>query len=262
VYLGEVIFLLEEFLDQYQSKQTIKSYRSKLGLFLKFLEKQGKSIKQANVDDVYDFLDGKTLSTSNAYLNAIRSYYKYVTQLDLAIESFQVSTYRPDRNLKLSDAQKLVFGASNFRDKVLIKLALETGMRVQEIANLRMCDVVYRGRSYYVEFFAKGRKFRSIKISSSLAKLLKSVKSGEESIFGIKVRQIQRIIKKLGQDVLGFDVTPHMFRHCFATELMNQEVGFDSIREALGHENIMTTLKYLHNRRDKTTWDIDIKLNQ
>jgi site-specific recombinase XerD len=63
----EVIFLLEEFLDQYQSKQTIKSYRSKLGLFLKFLEKQGKSIKQANVDDVYDFLDGKTLSTSNAY---------------------------------------------------------------------------------------------------------------------------------------------------------------------------------------------------
>ena len=121
-------------------------------------------------------------------------------------------------------------------------------------------NIKYLGKHYHLEFIAKGNKQRIINISRDLANFLKNFCSGKDTIFGISARQIQRIIKKLGQETLEKEVTPHCLRHCFATELFKQGVSFDKIRQALGHENIMTTLRYIHNNQDKEFWSIDIQL--
>jgi len=76
----------------------------------------------------------------------------------------------------------------------------------------------------------------------------------------LSVRHFERIVKKLGEKVLNRRVTPHMFRHCFATELMNQGCSFDFIRETLGHKNITTTLKYLHNKQDRDFYNIKVNI--
>ena len=253
--------ILEKFLQQYQSPQTVKSYRSKINLFLQFLKEKNKNLETILDIDIIEFLQNKRKSTANTYLNAIRGFYKYATKKELPLKNFNVSTYRPDRYLSMQEAQTLVLQCSNFRDKLILKLAIETGIRVNEIASLQKQNIKQKGQNYFLDFIAKGRKHRSVKISKELARYLQGFDSQKSTIFGISDRQIQRIVKDLGLKILKRPVTPHCLRHCFATELFKQGVAFHCIQQALGHDNISTTLRYIHNKQDKHFWYLSVQLS-
>lgn len=255
--------MLEEFLKGYESVETRKAYKSRISKFLSWLEKERqKDFRDVVLLDIVDYVSNyKHKYTSVIMISTIKTYYKYCFKEDLKIEVPSVSTYRPDRNLSFYEVQLLVKQADKLRDKLIIKTAVETGLRVNELANLSKEKILKIDSVYYLSFTAKGSKQRLVKISSELAKMLLLLDNTKNNtLFGIGARQIERIIKDLGEKNLSRVITPHMFRHCFATELMNQEVGFSFIQAALGHENIATTLKYLHNKRDKDQWEINLNL--
>lgn len=253
--------MLEEFLDQYESNNTIRAYYGRLKRFLGYLDEKNKRIDQLTQKDVITFLQGYKKTTANNYLTAIKTYYKYVTDKQLNVDSEKVDTYRPDRNTALDEVQQLIYAAKNIRDKAIIKLLFETGIRVNELASLTRDDLKYsKSSGHYIQFIAKGRKERTVKISKENYNLLKQVASDKKTITGITARQIQRILGSVSQKVLNKVITPHCLRHGFATELMKQGISFDRIQRALGHENIVTTLKYLHNKRDADSWNINLNL--
>ncbi|MEW5819728.1 MAG: tyrosine-type recombinase/integrase [Cyanobacteriota bacterium] len=250
--------MLEAYLSQNFSMQTKKTYRSVLTNFLNYLKEQCIKIEQLTPELLMNYAQGYKDTTQNKIVSVVKTYYKWLTRTELAIEGITPQSFRPDRKLEYSEAKRLIRAASNERDALIMKTLFITGIRVTELASLKKDNIKKESGRFYLTFIAKGNKERKIKLQSGLAQKLRTFESGKETIFGIGQRQIERIISKLAQEVLGKNITPHCFRHGFATELMKQGVSFQGIKDALGHEDISTTLKYLHNKRSDDSWFIDL----
>lgn len=258
---GNINSLLENFLSSYRSADTIRSYRYRITDFVRFLSKKCKQFDEVVPADVFEYT-GKYLNkaTISNKITAIKQFYRYVTNKELNIDFVAPYNFRDDRNLSIDDVQYMMYCSTSLREKLILKTLFETGMRVNELANLQRNDII-RKDGYYLKFVAKGNKNREVHISNELAELLKEYKSGKETIFGIGKRQIERLIKDLGEEAVYRTVTPHCLRHGFATELLNQGVKFEKIKEALGHESIVTTLKYLHTNNNNDTWSINLNMD-
>ena len=135
----------------------------------------------------------------------------------------------------------------NQRNNLILDFLFYTGIRVNELINLRHCD--YQGRSLKIK--GKGNKVRHIPITDFLAKYfdgsnnyLFQTKNGKRLVHS----QIRKIIKR-GTKRLGTNkhITPHTFRRSFATLLNSREARLTSIQKILGHSDINTTSLYIHN---------------
>jgi integrase/recombinase XerC len=150
------------------------------------------------------------------------------------------------------------------RDAAMLELLYATGIRVSELVGLNLEDCSLTERLIKVR--GKGRKERIVpfgeKAHSSLSSFLQArsrllmwQKSCTEpnALFlnlrgsRITVRSVQRIINQyLRESALMLEVHPHVFRHSFATHLLNSGADLRSIQEMLGHESLATTQKYTH----------------
>ncbi|MEW6171207.1 MAG: tyrosine-type recombinase/integrase [Candidatus Omnitrophota bacterium] len=250
--------MLEEYLKQGFSYDTQKTYKSVLTRFFEYLEEVKLSIEDLTPEVILSYAGKYKDTTRNKIISVIKTYYKWLTKIELVIEAGRIQSFRADRDLSLKDVRRLINSARNPREKLLIKLLITTGIRVAEAARLKKSDITIENGAFYITFIAKGNKERKIKLQSQTARELLKYESGKDTLFGIGRRHIERIIAELSKDILGRVVTPHCFRHGFATELMNQGVSFGKIKEALGHEKIETTLKYLHNNGYNENWFIDV----
>jgi len=250
--------MLEDFLSNYSSANTKRHYCSRIGVFLEHLNDLDKSIDAITREDVAKFLKNYSETTSNNYLTAIKMYYSHCTGKNLNIENNKLSYYSPDRNLSLKEVEKLVNSTNNYTHKVVIKLLTELGIRVSELLSSKEEDLKKLQGGFFLNIVAKGNKKRSIKLTKDQYEALKQLYSYNGGEIKLSVRHFERVVKQLGVEVLKRRVTPHMFRHCFATELMKQGCSFDFIRETLGHNCITTTLKYLHNKQDNKSYNIKI----
>jgi integrase/recombinase XerC len=143
------------------------------------------------------------------------------------------------------------------RDRALVVLLLNTGLRLSEVAALQLDDVVIRPRSGWVDVRAgKGSKARRVELNKDARKALSewlevrpedeeagqalwiSQKGGQLSRRGISGR-----ISKLGEDA-DLDLHPHTLRHSFAKNLVRAGVGLETVADLLGHENLDTTRIY------------------
>lgn len=146
------------------------------------------------------------------------------------------------------------------RDEALLNLLLYTGLRVSEVAALRVEDAVLNERSGKVIVRSgKGRKYREVPLHRETRGSLQSYlevrldggggdKPGSYLFVGqrgpLGVRGIQMRLRALGK-AAGMEVTPHQLRHTFATRLL-REAGADLVTVAalLGHESVTTTAIY------------------
>ena len=250
--------MLSIYLNQDFSCDTKKTYRSVLTRFLGYLDENNLSITELTPEIVFNYVEDYKDTTQNKIVSVIKTYYKWLTKTELAIEGITPKSFRADRKLDLKEAKQLILKASCKRDRLMMKTLFVTGIRVKELATITKEDIKIERGNYYLYFVAKGNKKRKIKLQSGIARELLDYKSYKETIFGVGQRQIERIISSLSQEVLCRNITPHCFRHGFATELMNQGISFQKIQEELGHESITTTLKYLHNKRGDDSWFIDL----
>jgi integrase/recombinase XerD len=154
--------------------------------------------------------------------------------------------------LTKDEVRKMIDSADNQKSRLIISLLYSNGLRVSELVNLKVEDINFTDRSGWVRR-GKGAKDRIFVIPENLAKEIQEYLQGKEHKFifskeePLTTRNIQKIIK--GTKIragLSKKVTPHTFRHSFATHLLEQGTDIRLIQTMLGHSSLSTTQVYTH----------------
>jgi site-specific recombinase XerD len=144
------------------------------------------------------------------------------------------------------------------RDVSLVVVLLNTGLRLQEALQQRLTDVEISERSGNLTVQGKGRKFRTIPLNSTgrkgLQAWLEVLPAGASEYVWIAVeheqegplssRSVERVVRRYGQVAGLADLTPHVLRHTFAKNLIDQGVGLERVAALLGHSSLNTTRIY------------------
>jgi len=275
--------------QQRASSNTIAAYRDTFRLLFRFvvprLAPSPTKIDIAKLDPrlIGEFLDhleserGSSVRTRNMRLAVIRSFFRYVALCEPAyallcqqIGSLPAKRYerRPVNFLDQRECEALIVAADpsttiGRRDRTLLLVAIQTGLRVSELVHLRREDVVL-GPGAHVRCQGKGRKERCTPLRVDAASMLVSWFRGrtgrpEDPVFttvggrALSRDAVEALVAKyaaraanscpsLGQK----RVTPHVLRHTAAMNLLQNGVDRSVIALWLGHESIETTEMYLH----------------
>ena len=278
-------YFLKSILDQKNySKKTIENYNRDLNKFFKFLnDYKIKDIKKITKETVrLYFLKQKNNNISNRtlgrYYSSLNSFFLYSIEheyigvnplkfIDYPKYTKKIPEYIYDYQLeKLINEKTSENVEIELRNKLIIHLLLDTGVRVSELVNIKVRDIDVEER--IIKVFGKGSKERFVFFTSKTKELLINyfIKRKEKAITdnllinykGEKLteRSVQKIIKLVGEKI-GLDIHPHLLRHTFATDLLNKGADIRMIQELLGHENLDTTQIYTHvsNSRVKEVYD-------
>lgn len=143
------------------------------------------------------------------------------------------------------------------RDWACASLALQAGLRVEEITRADVSDVTINERSGQIRVRnGKGSKERVVPLNNSARRALSAwnelrASTAAEALFAgancerVSVRTVQRAIESLGAQIGVPDLTPHWLRYTFAKRMERKGVALETIRDLLGHRDIETTKRYL-----------------
>jgi len=279
--------LLESYLDYLRvekglSPNSINSYRLDLNKYLSFLKERGIStsskISKKDVTDFLFFLKSKLSVNSIARsLSSIKSFHKFLLRERLSssdpstlIEAPKLGTKIPDV-LSFDEINRILKSpnyreAHGARDRAILELMYATGLRVSEVAGLRLMDVNLdvgflkcKGKSSKERIVPLGKiaqKFIRRYIENARPKLL-----GEKTSVNLFIAQggrhlsrqsIWKMIKRIVRKVrIRKFVSPHTLRHSFATHLLEGGADLRSVQELLGHASITTTQIYTHINRKR-----------
>jgi tyrosine recombinase XerC len=256
------------------SEHTLLNYRLDLEQFTKFFG--DGDVVSIDYSVLRRFLGGlreqnlKPRSVARK-LSSLRSFFRYL-QREKIIKSNPASllvTPKLDKPLphflSEEEAITLIEGPktdknSDLRDKAIFETLYSTGMRVSELVGLDVDSVDFIGNIARV--MGKGRKERLVPIGDTALEAVKTYidKRPHESkaLFlnksggRLSARSVGNIIRKFVlQEAMRQHVTPHMFRHSFATHLLNRGADLRAVQELLGHVNLSTTQIYTHLTTDK-----------
>ncbi len=131
------------------------------------------------------------------------------------------------------------------RDTLIVELAVKTGMRRSELANLEAKDIQ---PDFLVVRNGKGGKDRVIPLVASIAQRLKNFTQGmkpEEKVFKLKAECISNKVRQFAKKAGLNNFHTHTMRHKFATDLLERGANIKQVQELLGHDNLATTEVYL-----------------
>ncbi len=284
------VFFTERLIRQRQvSPNTVAAYRDTMRLLLSFAaERLGKQPSQLEVDDlgaplIGAFLDhlererGNGVRTRNARLAAIRSLFRYAAlrhpEHAAVIERvLAIPPKRFERNLVtfLSEEEVAALLAApdpatwtGRRDRAMLMLAAQTGLRASELTGLRCADV-HLGRGPHVDCLGKGRKQRITPLTSATVAVLRvwlaergaqakdplfpTRTGGRLSRDGLEHRLAKHTVSAAlaCPSLAEKRVTAHVLRHTTAMRLLQAGVDTSVIALWLGHEQVETTQIYLH----------------
>ena len=210
--------------------------------------------------------------TQNYYLIALRAFLKYLRKRgieSLSPERIELAKV-PERSLDLISAAELkrLMNAPDTktvegkRDHAILQLLFSTGLRISELCSLSIDDVDMSRDEFSVR--GKGDKVRVVFLSEaarkSLQEYLKNRKDMDDAMFvrygrkandggdlRLSPRAVQRLLKKYAAMAgITRKVTPHVIRHSFATDLLQNGADLRSVQALLGHAHIGTTQVYTH----------------
>ena len=261
--------------------KTIKAYRIDLEQFYTFSQNQKedsekevicnfieslhanykpKSIKRkiATLKAFYEYLNCEEVINDNPF-NRIHLKIKEPIILPKVIPEKILTKILNEAYDSLEECKTLYSKKCTIRDIAVLELLFATGLRVSELCNLKADDVnLSEG---YVKTFGKGSKERMIQICTPdvLAALKQYKKCFKSEIDNTRYFFVNRLSNQLSDQSVRFminkyvnqisssiHVTPHMFRHTFATMLLESDVDIRYIQQILGHSSITTTEIYTH----------------
>ncbi len=208
-------------------------------------------------------LNNQTLKkrTQNYYLIALRSFFKYLTKRSiksLAADNIELARV-PERSLDLitsDELERLLGGpdeetddSKRFRDKALLEMLFSTGLRVSEVCSLPR-DLDLTKDEFSVR--GKGEKVRVVFLTEEAKTAVKAYLSQRKDLTGgrlfeITPRTVERLVSEYAIKAgISKKVTPHVIRHSFATDLLQNGADLRSVQALLGHANISTTQIYTH----------------
>ena len=257
------------------SDYTIKNYLIHITKFFEYLDKKKLSFNKLTKDNIIDYLkfldeQNYTNRSISLILSSLRSFYDFLIEekiLDSNIFKF-VSNPKLDKKLpnflSYEEYRKIYDSIPednilNIRNKMIIEMLYATGMRVSELVNLKIDSINFNDKS--IRVLGKGKKERIVYYgeyaSVILDEYLKIRNSNNEYLVlnnkgnKITVRGIEKIIDKIAlSSAVKNNVTPHTFRHTFATHLLNYGADIKSVQELLGHSSLNTTEVYTHITSD------------
>lgn len=264
------------------SPKTLKAYEIDLRQFVSFIGEErcaySKEILQLYIAHLQNRYKIKSVKRKIASLKAFFNYLEYEELLEInPFSKMRIKLHEPfliPRTIPLAVVDKLLHCVyhkkstdiekdnqyrSDLRDIAVIELLFATGIRVSELCSLKpeLVDLT----EGTVKIYGKGSKERMIHIGNeNVLSALKayhnafSDKINTTGWFFVNCRGYQlsdqsvRFMIKKYTDMAGIDlhVTPHMFRHAFATLLLEEDVDIRYIQQLLGHSSIVTTQIYTH----------------
>ncbi len=267
-------------LERGLSSNTVVAYLHDIDLLFQFLEeeKEKKSLVNTDLNDLTDFIvfvNKKNLSpyTQSRVISGIKAFFRYLMLEKIIdsnpselIESPRLGRKLPDV-LNIDDVSKIIDGIdlsdpNGERNKAIFETLYGCGLRVSELINLKISELHFREGILSVT--GKGNKQRLVPIGTSaqqqIERYLKEIrihieprKGAEDIVFlnrngGKLSRQMIFIIvkKRVEQAGINKKVSPHTFRHSFATHLVQNGADLRAIQELLGHVSITTTEIYTH----------------
>jgi len=260
---------IDHLLARNKSERTIKTFRSLLNSFLKYLgNKKVSEVTIWDIDGFLAFLKRKGYKERSIYTAAVavKRFLEYLGYYD-KISSFEYPK-RPKelpKYLLPEEVEKLALSADDIRDKLIVYLLYSTGMRVSELVRIKVDDINLDNMS--IRIFGKGDKEREVFFNKKTKKLLieylsrNNLKPGSYLFYGRDGRPIhyvtvERIIRRLREKSgLQKTVTPHILRHSFATYALTKGMDIREIQELLGHASLKTTQVYTHVSRKRLLRD-------
>ncbi|MCH7553771.1 MAG: site-specific integrase, partial [Chloroflexi bacterium] len=144
------------------------------------------------------------------------------------------------------------------RDLLLVELALKSGLRRGELANLETRDVT---PEYVLVRGGKGDKDRIVPLPASIAQRLRDAVQGkqpQERVFGLKAPTISNKIRQFADKAGLADLHAHSLRHKYATDLLERGANLREVQELLGHTNLNTTQVYLSLRPESLSRTVQL----
>lgn len=273
--------IINEFLDYiaYEKKysnNTEINYEIDLYRFAEFLKINHKNYLKIKYEDVSNFImslqkSGYKSTSINRAISTLRSFYTYLEKEKIITSNpFNlVSNLKTDKRLpnyfKYNEYLEMINTLSDspldIRNRLILELLLATGMRVSELSRVKMDAIDFNNNE--IKVHGKGGKERIVYYGSYAKDALDNYLHNSRNILlngkncefllvnnngnpltsrGIRLI-IENIVKKAS---ISSKVTPHTFRHTFATLLLNEGCNIKSVQELLGHASLGTTGIYTH----------------
>jgi integrase/recombinase XerD len=271
------------------SSHTVAAYRDTFRLLVCFAERRAKKAPSAlqfedlNATAIAEFLEHlecerhNSVRTRNARLAAIRSFYRYAARRNVEhAELIQRVLAIPQKRYLRTDVSYLddkeveallvAPDDSTFlgrRDRAILQLAVQTGLRVSELTSLTCADIVF-GNGAFVHCIGKGRKERVTPLTKETVATLRSWTReragapdaalfvsaqgdalGRAGVARLLAKHV-RTASKTCASLQTKTVSPHVLRHTAAMRLLHAGVDTSVIALWLGHESVETTMVYIH----------------
>lgn len=261
------------------SNNSITSYGLDVEKLIGYLEDKHISVSPLNISKetiqqyIYELAKTVNVRTQSRMISGLRSFFNYLIFEDYRvdnplelIESPKIGRKLPD-TLSLDDINRLIAAidlskAEGERNRAMLETLYSCGLRVSELTNLKISDLFFD--EGFIKVTGKGDKQRFVPIVASAQKYITcyknevrdhlSIQKGHEDTLFLNRRgkQLTRamiftIIKQLVVKInLDKTISPHTFRHSFATHLLENGADLRTIQLMLGHESITTTEIYVH----------------
>ncbi len=262
-------------LEVTESSYTLDSYLKIINKLACYASEEKKSLVELSTSDlkifVSDYYDLNYAKQSiSKVISTLKSYYNFLEYKNYIKVNPSINLVYPKCEKRLPDFlfhEEIVkiFSAleyDNFlgaRNYLIIITLYSTGVRVSELVNIKRSDINLN--NYEIVVLGKGNKERIVPINDYFVSAYKNyqkyigqseyvfLNSKKQKITERGIRYIlNEVVKKSGAKQ---NISPHMLRHSFATELLNAGMDIRMVQELLGHENITSTQIYTHVTKNK-----------
>ncbi len=259
------------------SENSVESYRFDLNRLGSYLEEKSILDRNVSVADLESFLMnlydiGFAASSIQRTLSTIRSYYRFCSSENLIVPDPTDNLSSPKVPKKLPSVLSVdeveqildsvdISKRGGLRDRAMFEILYGTGMRVSELCSFTLSQIIEEETFLHIR--GKGEKERIVPLGALAHRWLKlylteerpkfaKETSGDTIFLNIRGGALSRMgvwkILRKYRDLAGLekDVSPHTFRHSFATHLLEGGADLRIVQELLGHSNITTTEIYTH----------------
>tara|TARA_E500000331_G_C17248743_1_gene710199 strand:- start:77 stop:982 length:906 start_codon:yes stop_codon:yes gene_type:complete len=275
-YITEFVSFLK--IEKGLSSNSIIAYQNDVDKLAGYCTDKNINIKEVQythlklfVTELYDV--GLSARSQARIISGIKQFFSYLMLENLITHDPSILLEQPKLGRKLPEVLSIeevdqLIGAVNLnsnegsRNRAMLEVLYSCGLRVSELVNLKFTDLFYD--EGFVRVIGKGNKERLVPLSKSVELEISTyqekmrskldIKDGHENFIFLNRRgkQLTRvmvfiIIKDLAAKInLSKSISPHTFRHSFATHLIEGGANLRAIQEMLGHESIITTEIYTH----------------
>jgi len=255
------------------SVHTVRAYMNDLAEFEDFLSNSSTEIEKVNAKNInlysLNLYTKNSKSTVSRKLTTLRSFFNFMVRKGNIKQNPAKLIPLPKKEkelpvfLSVDEVFKLIDsidpeGILPLRDLAIIELLYSSGLRVSELAKIKVLNIDHREN--FVKVSGKGNKERVVPFGSNAREVIlqylrrrTELKPKDDFFFlnnrgsGLTTRSIERIVKKYGLlSGISKNISPHALRHTFATHLLGGGADLRSIQELLGHSSLSTTQRYTH----------------